>query len=197
VNPVFRLAYLAAWGVAVACWWWLHTEARGRSRLLALFGDRHGGFVRRSFSWLTLIVEAREVEFVRMIGTVPCRFRLRYETVFPGPGRPWTVIEIELPDALMGPSPGCYLLSDLGAGRGLFLAGVNITELFRRFAGELPAGTVPALVWRGAVVALRFPFLMGNRQEIWVEHTFVFLESVARVVLAGGKGAIKGLAFRV
>jgi len=187
VNPAFRLAYLVFWGAAVACWWWLHTEARGRSRLLALLGGRHGGFVRTVFSWVTLTREAYEVEFVRMLGKVPCRFRLRFGLPLNRPGRPWTVLELELPEPVMGDVLGGYSIADLAAGRGAFVAGVNATALFGKFVAELPVGTAPTLSWHGAVLCLRFPFLMGHRQEIWVEHAFGFLEAVARAVLAGGK----------
>jgi len=186
VNPVFRLAYLAVWGAAVACWWWLHREARDRSRLLSLLGDRHGGFVRTSFSWLTLTREAHEVEFVRMLGKVPCRFRLRYGLPLNRPGRPWTALEFELPEPVMGDVPGGYSVADLANGRGAFVAGVNATALIRKYVAELPAGTAPALSWHGAVLCVRFPFLMDYRQEVWVEHAIEFLSAMAKAVIAGG-----------
>src|SRR5205809_4750299 len=97
---------MVLWGATLACWAWMFRAARGRHRLLNRLGDRFGGFVRTRFSWATFTPEARQLTFVRMIGRVPCQFRLRYVVPFGGMGVPLTVMEFELPEAVLGPEPG-------------------------------------------------------------------------------------------
>lgn len=169
----------AVWAAAIACWVWLWRGARSRTRLLNRLGDEHGGFVRTGFSWITLCFEARELSFVRMFGRVPVRFRLRYVMPLLGRGVPGTVTEFELPEAVFGPEAGLYVTEDYRSGRGFFLAGTNLTDIYGRFVRELPGFVRPKLGWHGAVVALHLPGLLGAGEEIWVTRCFEFLAELA------------------
>jgi len=170
---------LVLWAAAVACWVWLWRGARSRTRLMNGLSIRFGGFVRTAFSWVTLVAEAQELRFVRMCGRVPVRYRLRYVFPVPGTGRPGTLMEFEQSEAVFGADPGVFLPGDLRAGRGFFLSGVNLTQDYMRFAGELPAIARPRIGWRGATVWLFIPGLLGATEEIWVTRCFEFLEEIA------------------
>lgn len=167
------------WGLALLCWGWMLLAARARNRLLNKLGDRLGGFVHTRFSWATFMPEARQLTFVKMYGRVPCQFRLRYVLPLAGLGVPLTVMEFELPDLMLGSEPGRYLVEDWRTGRGMFLAGVNLTEIYARFVGELPHGVRPRLAWIGNEVRVALPGLMGENEEIWVTRCFEFLDELA------------------
>lgn len=170
---------LVLWAAALACWAWLWRGARSRTRLLNSLSARYGGFVRTAFSWATLVAEAVELKFVRMCGSQTVRYRLRYVFPLPGTGRAGTVMEFELPEAVFGADPGLYVPGDQRAGRGFFLSGVNLTQAYVRFTGELPGVVRPRIGWRGATVWLFLPGLLGATEEIWVTRCFEFLEELA------------------
>lgn len=174
------------WGLAFLCWAWMFYAARGRKRLLNRLGDRFGGFVHTRFSWATFTPEARQLTFVKMFGRIPCQFRVRYVLPFGGLGVPLTIMEFEVPDPVLGPEPGRFSVEDWHGGRGLFLAGVNLTTVYARFIGELPRGVRPRLAWVGGEVRLALPGLLGDGEEIWVTRCFEFLDEVAVRLCAFG-----------
>jgi len=80
---------------------------------------------------------------------------------------------------VLGPEPGRYRVEDWQTGRGLFLAGVNVTPIYARFVGELPAGVRPRLSWVGGEFQVALPGLLGDGEEVWVTRVFEFLDEVA------------------
>jgi len=170
---------LVLWAAALGCWAWLWRGARTRTKLLNRLGERYAGFVTMAFSWTTLVAEAAELRYVRMFGSVPVRFRLRFVFPLPGTGRAGTVMEFELPEPVLGSEPGLYLPGDLRAGRGLFLGGANLTREYMRFTTELPSVARPRLGWRDATVRLFIPGLLGAGEEVWVVRCLEFLEELA------------------
>lgn len=173
---------LVFWGAALAAWGWLWHGSRGRARLLDRLSTRHGGFVRSGFSWITLMPEPREVTFVVVVNAAPCRCRVGF-LLPPRATVPATVLEIELPEARLGSEEGFYGAEDLATGRGLFLGGANVTTVWRRFLGELPPGVRARLRWRGTVLRLALPALLGDTEEIWVNRAVAFLVEAAELIL--------------
>ena len=174
------------WGLVVLCWAWIFAASRARNRLLNKLGNRFGGFVHTRFSWATFTPEARQLSFVRMYGKTPCQFRLRYVFPLGGMGVPLTVMEFELPESLLGNEPGGYLPEEWHGGRGLFLAGVNLTPVYAKFIGELPRGVRPRLGWLGSEVRISLPGLLGDAEEIWVTRCFEFLDELAGRLCGAG-----------
>jgi len=178
---------VALWGAAAAAWAWLWRGSRGRARLLDRLSARYGGFVRGGFSWITLCPEPRDVSFVVMVGAHPCRVRVRYLLPPRGGAVPATAMEVELPEAVFGHEPGGFGAGDLAGGRGLFLAGTDVTAVWRRYLGELPPGVRPRLRWGGPVVQLAIPGLLSDEEEVWVSRAVEFLVEVAGAILPGAR----------
>lgn len=167
------------WALAAGCWWWLFTGARGRARLLARLAVRHGGKVRRRFSFGTFTAEAVELTFLHMAGRLPVTMRLTFAAPPRGGLRPGTAFECELPEASLGAERGAYLPADLAAGRGLFLGGANLTAAYAGLVGTLPGPLRPVLRWQGHRACLFLPALLGERDEWWAERCLAFMRELA------------------
>ena len=145
---------------------------------------KHGAFVKKKFSLMTLNLESYEMSFVEVIGGVPCKFRLRYQFPFLGGSLPCTLIEMELPSLVFGSEGGSYGPADLRAGRGLFLAGTNLTSAYRSFAALLPEAAEVNVIWFGAEVDLVIPALLGKGEEFWVSQCLEFLRGAGSAILS-------------
>ena len=178
-----RWVPFALWAAALGAWGWLWRGARGRARLLDRLSARHGGFVRSGFSWLTLMPEPREVSFIVVVAGAPCRLRVGFLLPPDAGPIPCTLLEMDLPGTPFGPDPGGFNAEDMAGGRGLFLAGTNVTAAWGRFLGDLPPGTRPRLRWGGATLQLTLPGLLTDEEELWINRAVGFLEEAAVRIL--------------
>lgn len=171
------------WLAAAGCWLWLNRAARGRGALMRKLALKHGAFVKRKFSFVTLNLESYEMSFAEAIEGVPVKFRMRYQFPFSRGSMPCTAIEMELPALLFGEG-GSYGPADLRAGRGLFLSGTNVTAAYRSFIALLPESAELNVYWYGAELRLTVPALLGRSEEFWVSRCLEFLRGAAAAVLA-------------
>ena len=179
-----EIAVTLIWLAAAGCWLWLNRAARSRGALMKKLALRYGAFVKRRFSMVTLNLESYEISFVEVIEGAPCKFRMRYRFPFSRGSLPCTLIEMELPSLVFGSEGGSYGTADLRAGRGLFLAGTNLTAAYRSFIALLPENADLCVDWFGAEVRLTVPALLGRSEEFWVSQCLEFLRGAAAAILA-------------
>jgi hypothetical protein len=191
LNDSPSLAAIIAWSIAGLCWLWLFRSSRHRVKLIKKLAEEYSGFIRNRFSLPTLMQEPAELAWTRIIAGEPVQMSIRYVMSLTGQRTmPMTVFEIEFRESRFGPDGGYYSGPDLVAGRGLFMGGANLTEVYRKFCLITPHSGRFRINWSGARFMLTVPGLLDDREEVWVRHCIRFLEELAGGVLGEptGKG---------